>query len=67
MKSLQIASGVVAVAGDRLVQILGVGKDGLVEVRDLVNGHIHATSANALRAAPTVHDLHGETGRSRGE
>ena len=60
MKSLQIASGVVAVAGDRLVQILGVGKDGLVEVRDLINGHIHATSANALRAAPTVHDPHGK-------
>jgi putative transposase len=47
-----VVTGCVAVADERLVQVLGFGSDGLVEIRDLANGEIRYIGASELRAAP---------------
>ena len=47
-----VVTGCVAVAAERLVQVLGFGSDGLVEVRDLANGEIRYIGASELSAAP---------------
>lgn len=57
MGSLSIAPNSVAVADDRLVQVLGVTADGQVEVRDLVSGATSTCSAQALRTVDKVPDV----------
>ena len=47
-----VVSGSVAVADERLVQVMDVGLNGLVEVRDLVNGEIRCVGASDLSQAP---------------
>ena len=57
MGSFSIAPNSVAVADDRLVQVLGVTEDGQVEIRDLVSGATSTCSAQILRAADNVQDV----------
>ena len=52
MARFNVVSGGVAVAQERLVQVMDVGLDGLVEVRDLANGETRFISASELSQAP---------------
>ena len=52
MGRFQVMAQSLAVAGDRLVVIVSVEPDGLVMVRDLANGRVHAVNPSDLSAPP---------------
>ena len=52
MARFNVVSGSVAVADERLVQVMDVGPDGLVEIRDLANGEIRSIGASELSGPP---------------
>ena len=54
MARFLVVPGNVAVASDRLVQIIGLNLDGSVEVRDLANGSKLNCDPSTLKAAPRV-------------
>ena len=53
MARFNVVPGGVAVAQERLVQVMDVGLDGLVEVRDLANGETRSIGASDLSQAPS--------------
>jgi putative transposase len=64
MARFLVVPGSVAVASDRLVQILGVNADGSIEARDLANGSTFNCDPSSLRAAPRArHEAAGAAQR----
>ncbi len=64
MGRFQVMAQSLAVAGDRLVVIVSVEPDGLVMVRDLANGRVHAVNPSDLSAPPK--NLHGHSADEMG-
>ena len=63
MARFLVLPGSVAVASDRLVQILGLNVDGSIEARDLANGSTFNCDPSLLKAAPRAR--HGQAGAAQ--
>ena len=63
MARFLVLPGSVAVASDRLVQILGLNVDGSIEARDLANGSTFNWDPSLLKAAPRAR--HGQAGAAQ--